>query len=69
MTFSKSLPTFNRGVISGAQIVVAGVLLVGVVILGYGFFEQNTIGLYVGLVVILAGVLNGLVRILARGKS
>ena len=66
-TFDRSSPAFNRRVVSGGQLAVAGVLLVGVIVLGYGYFEQNKIGFYVGLAVILAGVLNGLVQILASG--
>ncbi len=69
MTFSKSSPTSPGGAVSAGQIAVACVLFVGVVVLGYGYFEQSRIALYVGLAVILAGVLNGLVRILARGNK
>ena len=45
---------------------LAGFLLAGVLALAYGYFRQNAIGLYGGLVLILAGVLNGVVWILAR---
>ncbi len=69
MTFSKTSPPSKGGAVSAGQIAVACVLLIGVLVLGYGYFEQNTIALYVGLLVILAGVLNGLVRILMHGNQ
>jgi len=67
-TFRKSSPILKRGVVSRGELAVAGVLLVGVTVLWYGYFQQNKIGLYVGLAVILAGVLNGIVRILSRAS-
>ncbi len=50
------------------QIGVAGLLLIGVIMSGYGYFEQNSTYLYIGIAVILAEVLNGLVRILVGRK-
>ncbi len=67
-TFSTSLSTSNRSFVRGGQLVVACVLLVGVIVLAYGYFEQNNVGIFVGLAVILAGVLNDLVRILTHGN-
>lgn len=65
-TFRKTSPTFKRVVISKGQLAVAGVLLVGVIVLGYGYFQLNKVGFYLGLIVILAGVLNGLMHIMTR---
>ena len=67
MAFSKSSSTSHGGAVSAGHLAVASVLLVGILVMGYGYFERNTFALYVGLAVILAGVLNGLVRILRRG--
>ena len=64
-----SRQTVRGNIVSQGQIAVAGVLLVGVVALGYGYFAQNRIAFYAGLALTLAGVLNGLVQILARGKG
>jgi len=66
-TFGELSPISERGVVSRGQLAAAGVLLVGVIVLGYGYFQQNKIGLYGGLAVTLAGALNGLVQILTRG--
>ncbi len=60
----KSSSMFRPGVVSHGMLAVAGGLLFGVMVMGYGYFHQNKIGLYVGLAVIVAGVLNGIVQIL-----
>ena len=49
-----------------AHIVVAIVLLVGVVVTAYGYFAHDRISLFIGVLVIIAGVLNGIVRILSH---
>ena len=64
---SESTPSAGRAIASKGQLALAGVLLLGVVVMGYGFFQQNKIGLYVGLLVIVAGVLSGVVQIVSRG--
>jgi hypothetical protein len=64
---SESTPSVGRPITSKGQLALAGVLLLGVVVMGYGFFQQNKIGLYVGLLVIVAGVLSGVVQIVSRG--
>ncbi len=66
MRLSKSVPTFRERAVSPGLLIVAIVLLVGVMVLAYGFFQQSRVGLGVGLVVILAGALNGVLKILAR---
>ena len=49
-------------------LIVATVLLAGLIITGYGYFEQDKVSLFIGLVVIVAGVLNGVVRMLVHGN-
>lgn len=51
-----------------ASLVVATVLLAGVLLLAYGYFQHNHAVLIAGLVVTGAGVLNGVVRLVARGR-
>ena len=43
-------------------------LLVGILLVGDGFIQQQTIALYAGVLVTLAGVLNAMVRLIVRGK-
>jgi hypothetical protein len=43
------------------------VLLVGVLMIGAGYFQQRTVLLYVGVCVTLAGVLSAIVRLVTRG--
>lgn len=59
--FYKSSLPLRRGAASRGQLVVAGFLLAGVVVLGYGYFRQDKVGLYLGLAAIVAGVLSGVV--------
>jgi len=65
-TFKKTSPTFRPGVVNKGQLGVAAVLLLGVIVLGYGYFQHSRAGSYVGLAVILVGVLNGVIQILVR---
>ena len=51
------------------QLAVAGVLLVGVIVMAYGYLHETKIGLYLGLVLVVAGVLTGVVHILGRGNG
>ena len=50
--------------VTNGQLVLAAVLLLGLLLVAYGYFQQNTIGLYVGLLIIVAGVLNGVLQII-----
>lgn len=59
----------RRGIASKGQLALAGILLLGVIVMGYGYFQQNEIGFYIGLVVVVAGVLNGVVQIVLRGNG
>lgn len=65
---NRSSRTSRRGISSKGQLALAGVLLLGVFVMGYSYFQQNKIGFYVGLLVIVAGVLNGVVQIVLRGN-
>ena len=64
-----SSPDFKPGFVSTWEIVVAGILLSGLIILGYGFAQHIKIVSFVGLVVILAAVLNGVIQIVTRPKK
>jgi len=68
-TFNRSSSIFRRGIVSWGQLAVAGVLLFGVMMTGHSYFHQNKIGLYIGVVVIMAGLLNGIVQILVHGNG
>lgn len=69
MTIGKSPSVPRRGGVGKGWIVVASVLLVGVMVMGYGYFQQSEAGLYAGVAVIVAGVVTGLVRLLSRGEG
>ncbi len=57
---------FESGVVSHGQLGVAALLLVGVILLGYGSFQQSWVALYVGVAVVLAGVLGGMIQVVVR---
>lgn len=67
-TTNRFSSTFKSGKVSPGQLVVAGVLLIGLLVLSYGYFQQNTVGFYMGLLLIVAGVLNGVV-LLVTGSN
>jgi len=57
------------GQVGASSVRIALVLLLGIIILGWGYSAGNRIGFYVGLLVTLAGVLTGIVRVvLPRGR-
>ncbi|RMF99868.1 MAG: hypothetical protein D6741_07740, partial [Planctomycetota bacterium] len=64
-TSGNSSATSEAGVVSKRRLAIAALLLVGVTVLGYGYFDHSRIGLFVGLVVVLAGVLNGIIQIVS----
>lgn len=64
-TIRDGSPISKPGV-SKAQLATAALLFVGVMVLGYGYFQQSRVGLFVGLLVVLAGVLNGIIQIVLR---
>jgi hypothetical protein len=51
------------------SIILGGVLLFGILFVAYGYYQHSHIVLFVGLIVIVAGVLNGLFRFIIRGTS
>ena len=53
---------------SSGAIWMAAVLLAGVLLMCVGYFQHQPMALYAGLLVTLAGVLNGVVRLVTRGK-
>lgn len=59
--------TRTRSNVSWGQLGLATVLLLGVLVIAYGYFQQSKAGLYVGLVLTAAGVLNGVIQIVIRG--
>ncbi len=68
-TFGKTPSTFRWGVVGSGRLWVTAVLLVGVMVLGYGYFRQNAVGFYAGLIFILVGVLSGVIQILIHGNK
>ena len=56
----------NRKKIPAKYVVIAVVLLLGIMVLAYGYFNESKIGLYVGLLVTAAGVLVGVLQMVIR---
>ena len=52
-----------------ADTALATVLLIGILILAYGYYQQSHIAFYLGLIVIVAGVLSGILRIILRAAN
>ena len=48
------------------DVVLAVVLLVGVLLVGHGYFHPSTIFFYSGLFIIIGGVISGIIRIVTR---
>lgn len=67
-TFGRSPHPFKSGLVNKGRLVVAVILLFGLIVLGYGYFQHIKIAFYVGLAVTLAGVLNGVIQIVARSN-
>lgn len=59
--------TLTRNNVTWSQIGTASVLLLGVLAMGYGYFQPNKVALYVGLMVTAAGVLTGALLIALHG--
>ena len=49
-------------------IILSGVLLVGMLLIAYGYFQQSCLTLITGLVVTGVGVLNGIFKIVIKGN-
>jgi hypothetical protein len=56
----------NRKKVTAKHLVIAVVLLLGIIVLAYGYFYESKIGLYVGLLVTAAGVLVGVLQMIIR---
>jgi len=61
--------TLKRSRATKGQLYLAVVLLLGLLLVGYGYFQESKIGLWIGLLVIVAGVLKGVMHIVTRGGS
>ena len=57
--FSKSGPGY---------LIMSIILLIGILMIAFGFFRQERITLIIGLIITVAGVLNGILMIVIRGK-
>jgi hypothetical protein len=60
-------PALER--VAGNQIGMAAVLLLGVLLMAGGWFQLNRLGLTAGLLVTLAGVMAGIVAIVAGRRG
>jgi hypothetical protein len=58
-----TLPNSN---VTKSQLGMAIVVLIGILVVAYGYFRQSKAGLYVGLLVTVAGVLYGVIQIVTR---
>jgi hypothetical protein len=58
----------NKEKVTAKYVAIAAVLLLGIMVLAYGYFYGSKIGLYVGLLVTAAGVLVGVLQIIIRGN-
>jgi hypothetical protein len=52
-----------------SAVISAGVMLLGVLTIAYGYFQNARFVLYAGLCIALAGVLGGVLRIVVHGKA
>ncbi len=68
-TSGKQASTSATHDISKGQIASAVVLVVGLLLAGYGFFHTHAVALYTGLLLTLVGVLTGLVQLMWQGKK
>ncbi len=57
--FSKSGPGY---------LIMSIILLIGILMIAFGFFRQERTTLIIGLIITVAGVLNGILMIVIRGK-
>jgi hypothetical protein len=61
--------THARIHVTGSQLAIAVALLVGVLVMGLGYFAQSKAGIYAGFVVIVGGVVFGVLELLMRGEE
>ena len=60
-TLRKPIPTMT--------VIVAVILLVGVLSMGYGYYQNSHAMLYAGLTMTIIGVLNGIVLLVTRPNA
>jgi uncharacterized membrane protein HdeD (DUF308 family) len=65
---NRSVSLLKPNAVSIWEIVVAGILLLGLMTLGFGFFQHNRAAFFAGLIVVLAGVIHGVIRIVTRSS-
>jgi hypothetical protein len=58
----------NKEKVTAKYVAIAVVLLLGIMVLAYGYFYGSKIGLYVGLLVTSAGVLVGVLQLVIRNS-
>jgi len=61
--------TIGGSGITRGQLGTATVVLIGVLMLTYGYFHPSKIGLYAGLFVTAAGVMMGVLQVVIHGKG
>jgi len=61
--------TKNNGRITLGMTVIAAIMLIGIILIGFGHFENSTIAFYVGLLMTLAGILMGIIRTVIHRKT
>jgi len=66
--FNQPSPNLQRYVVSKGQFITASVLLLGLILVGYGYFQLKMGILFTGLFLVVTGVINGVLQILA-GES
>lgn len=69
MQIGKTGHHVKTNLVPGWQIVISLILLVGLVILGYGYYLENRVAFYLGLMVTVGGVLTGIIQLTQRGGS
>ena len=59
----------NRKKVTAKYVAITVVLLLGIMVLAYGYFYGSKIGLYVGLLLTTAGVLVGVLQMVIRNSK
>ena len=64
-----SQKTLKPVTVEKAWIFLAAVLLVGILVIAYGYYEESKLVLYLGLTITLIGVISGVFRIVIHPKK
>lgn len=59
----------NMKKVSTSAVITAMIMLVGILFIAYGHSQNSSSVLFVGVLITLAGVLSGIVRIVVQGKA